>query len=384
VSAVERRFVVAFAAAGLGACGGSHATPDTTGGGDAAIVDFYRDRRVFAGCSGTLVSPLVVLTAAHCADGSEGARVRVAGAVSQTAEVAQVLTYDWSEDVEHDEEHDLALLVLRQPLAASSYARLTTDEPVGDVSILGRSSQDGRMGVEATRTDGVIMSADAPAGRPFAVLVSPGIADGGGAVRRPDGAIVGVVMGRGKSSGDGYVARVDDRLVALWVQGVAAAVAEGAIFAAETSESATATNEGGAHFAALAEAQTLLDPANPSAAPLVATAEPLADSSTPLLEQAGAGTSYDRVSGIRLSSPIPYTPFWGSNYWYAKRDDPDDDAFSGSLLAAAQHPSANYIFAHGTAGWMVGWPPRAAIRAPGGGTPGPPSISSCAGGGGRR
>jgi hypothetical protein len=370
---------MAMAAWALAGCSSKHADRGTTSdGGDAVVVDFYREGRPLAGCSGTLVSPLVVLTAAHCADGSDGARVMVAGDAG-AVEVAQVLTYDWTDETEHHaQEHDLALLVLRAPLFASSSAWISTDHPVGgDVSIWGRSSQDGRVGLDATRTDGRIVADAAPMGRPFAVVVSPGVADAGGAVRRSDGAVVGVVMGKGQNTGVGYVARLDEALVASWVKGVTSGVVEGTEHPGALPKM---TIGGSVRIASVAHDGELLGGSG-DLGTMLASAEPLEERAQQLLNRPAAPASYN-APGIQVSDPSLglYDVKTGTNYWAALWNLPRDNAFQYASSVAASTPNANFIFAHGEPGYMDGLPPMSEVAALFARNPGLLVLGSCFGG----
>src|SRR5262249_23584943 len=132
---VARRLVMLGGVAGVLSGGQACSAASDTGrtkDDDSVVVDFYRGGLPSAACAGTLVSDRLVLIAAHCADQSEGARVTVAGEATRTAEVALVVPYDWTDDMEHHaQEHDIALLVLRRPLVARTGARLSTDDPFG-------------------------------------------------------------------------------------------------------------------------------------------------------------------------------------------------------------------------------------------------------------
>jgi hypothetical protein len=314
----------AFAIASVEGCAAPPTRPSEKVAGadtDAVVVDFYLDGRPSVACSGTLVSPRLVLTAAHCADASDGARVTV-GAADQTAEVARVIPYDWTDDVAHHAlEHDLALVVLREALVAPAYARVSTDDPAG--SSVTVSGQAGVLGPEA------------PAGRPYSVPVSLGRAtlttDAGGAARRSDGAVLGVFMGAGAVTGLGYVARVDEKEIAEWLDFITAVVA---------AESGHATEM---------RLQTDVE--------LIDGPEPLVPAAAPRPTSQQAPRSYDAATGIEVMDPRQNITRRGSNYWISSLAG--HDAFDYAGLFAATHPEANFVFAHGYPGLMEGLPSRA-------------------------
>src|SRR5262249_23485503 len=116
--------VAAMAALG---CASEHKTGPTREGAhpDAVGVDFFAGDNLSSAGSGTLLWANVVLTAAHCADGSTAARVTAPDAAGQSSAVAQILHYDWTRDpAHHSLEHDLALLVLRRPIQTPHYSSI--------------------------------------------------------------------------------------------------------------------------------------------------------------------------------------------------------------------------------------------------------------------
>ena len=64
-------------------------TPETSSQPEAVVIDFYQAGHRTRGCSGTLLAQNVVLTAAHCLDGSTAARVVAPGAGGKSAPVSR-------------------------------------------------------------------------------------------------------------------------------------------------------------------------------------------------------------------------------------------------------------------------------------------------------
>jgi hypothetical protein len=345
---MRRASPLLFAVAAVVGCHGS-AGRDAAARGDDVVVDFYRDGSPSAACAGTLVSSRVVLTAAHCADASEGARVTVAGDSARTAEVAEVISYDWTDDaVHHDKEHDIVLLVLRASLDADAYGHLSTDDAFGTVvSLVRRTSQAAAYGDEVERVDGAVLAREPPPDLPFAALTSVPIAEAGGAVRRADGALVGVAIGTSADRGPGYAASVNDPDVALWLEqviGYAAAEATTApsfgsdlLYPEATPGDAVSLGGGAA---------PTLTPAGPKGVKLVKNSE------VPL--------DYTRKEGLTVLNWDMIVDT-GANYWRAQlrgTDDlPGDDAVSHGDSLAQSYSNYSFLFTHGNAGVVARAPP---------------------------
>jgi hypothetical protein len=168
-------------------------------------------------CLGTLLSPMVVLTSARCAEPARGGLV--VSNDGQTMTVASIATYDWGLAASHAQEHDLALLKLSGPIARARAATLGTRVPCTDsmvhVVAAGNDGSDWHW-IAAT------VGRRSPAARPFSAAFAPGPgrASAGGGVNSSDGTVVGVYSGAGSATGLGYFSRFDQAAVMLWIEGI--------------------------------------------------------------------------------------------------------------------------------------------------------------------
>ncbi len=169
-------------------------------------------------CSGTLVSPSLVLTAGHCVTTAKKFKIE-APSVKKTSTAQVAVThfrnYDGS-SFSHPRRADVALLALEKQIRLDAYPKMSTKTSKSGAKAvrIGRSSENGgltstEVSLESGRTKG------------FPLMYAAGKLDGsefldtGGAVLDKDGKIVGVVSVRGKKSNTLFVSRTD--LFGKWI-----------------------------------------------------------------------------------------------------------------------------------------------------------------------
>jgi len=208
-----------------GGCKSSSSSPShgtISAAPDAVAVNVYRGpgTTMSSACSGTLLSPHVVLTAAHCADNADAIRVKAPNSTNQESEVERIVFYDWGQEADHAHEHDLALLVLRTTITAPAFGMVDDNAAFRvPVKIDGRYT-DVPNHTAAVQSDTITVDGTAPDGRPYTVAVK-GTAQGaiaGGAVRRDNGSVLGIYTGGGTITQAGYFARLDDANIQIWLR----------------------------------------------------------------------------------------------------------------------------------------------------------------------
>ncbi len=350
---------------------------------DAVTVDFFGGAGT-THCAGTLLSANVVLTAAHCADGSKSARVRAPDASGQSAEVSQVVRYDWNQAADHTQEHDLALLVLRAPLATNTFATTNAGACTGCNAVAY-----GRTGADTTKSEPFTLDGNAPAGRPFALRMSgtPGGGVGGGGVKATNGTLIGVFMGQGTTSSAGYVARIDQAEVQIWLSSVVEAnggllltTAPHQPMGSVKSQSVHVLNTGGGGSGS----------GDGTGAGPDSTSDGSNDTGNPDEDVNDDGSKDDAGSGGDGSDPAGYdsktqTPtkdppkgqarVKGDNYWFSST--PNDPAFKNDIDYAKTHADATLVGAHGSPGHMTDIPDSATMKGLTMGKTGPLIVDSC-------
>ncbi len=157
--------------------------------------------------SGILIAPRLVLTSAHLVAGK--ARWTVKTSDGKTANGVRGLTYDWmvyGSNKSHPRKHDVAVVYLDQPIELPMYPKLATTRLAA--------------GSKATRVRGTGAGFESIATTLDAIRTFPNsyvteipkteLLDTGGAVVNERHEIVGLVTGRGLTTGKLYVARTDD------------------------------------------------------------------------------------------------------------------------------------------------------------------------------
>lgn len=221
--------LVASSLGAIAACGGSDAkdselsTAQAISGATVSIA-LFDDSGVQVGSgAGVLVSPRLVLTSGHLVAGKyKWVVTSVDG--KQKASATRGLTYDWrayDSNKAHPRRHDVGVIHLDESIKLSAYPKLVA-EATAD-------------GTKATRVRGASLGLESIDATLTKVRSSPNawLVDGasnetlitGGAVYDARG-ILGVVSGRGLTTGKLYVARVD-RLVKWLAPKIACSSATG-------------------------------------------------------------------------------------------------------------------------------------------------------------
>lgn len=156
--------------------------------------------------SGILVAPRLVLTSAHLVAGK--ARWTVKTADGKTASGSRGLTYDWmvyGSNKSHPRKNDVAVIYLDQPIDLPMYptlasTRLAAGSKATRIRGTGAGFEQIATTLDTLRTFPNAYVTEIPQGE---------LLDTGGAVVDERNEIVGLVMGRGLTTGKLYVARTD-------------------------------------------------------------------------------------------------------------------------------------------------------------------------------
>jgi hypothetical protein len=185
---------------------------------ESVLVDFFDGGHHTSACSGTLVAPRVVLTAAHCAGTAKIGRVTAPNQLGKTTSVQHIIKY-----APHrrggrgaSASPDLALLVLYDAIKLPHYPTVQANACHGCSAV-----HLGRAGSTIAASDVARLGASSSTAQPGALVFPRALSkDAGGAVVRADGHIVGVMLGHGTESLSGYVAPLDDPKLQAWLKHV--------------------------------------------------------------------------------------------------------------------------------------------------------------------
>jgi hypothetical protein len=399
-SALAAAFVLAMSTALVGCSSSDRKAATLTSDPDVVVVDFFHDATRTGACAGTLLATNVVLTSARCAAGSNAARVHAPNAATGAADsdVSRVWTYDY-DGADHSQQHDVVVLTLRTPITALYFAAVDTSPCAGCSAVTYARVQSGIVKERPASID-----AAAPSGRPFSLRYTSTAASAtasataGAAVRNTHGALIGVYMGAGAKSGQGYVARIDTPGMIRFLHDVVDASggalqttgplnASNAVSVLNTGSGSGGSGSGangasggsGSGSGSGASTGDGPDPAadgsNKGGAPEEDVQQDGADTSADDKTSTGAAKPYDDSQSDGKTPPDGYERDQHDNFWTSH--DKDDDAFDISEAYARLHPDAALVGVHGHPGAMMDTPDKAAIDAITDGRNGPLIVSSC-------
>ena len=188
---------------------------------EAVLIQMYNGGQLSSYCSGSLVSPRVVLTAGHCVHGIDGWVVKAPFASNQQAQAASAKTYDWNTDSETVDPsmHDIGLIVLSKDITIATYPTIATSHVAwgSKVQNIGRI-QNGTLSTTKLFIGAQVKVVDGKSyGYPFDYASSEIIesGDSGGPVVVPGTHNI-VAVNSGGGGGSQVLARVD--LLATWIK----------------------------------------------------------------------------------------------------------------------------------------------------------------------
>lgn len=202
----------AFAMAACAAPDVAHSVADTkeTTQASSVLVEMKSDSGISLGtCSGTLISSKTVLTAGHCIAGVKSWSITSAGKTVKGS-VGSTSWTTFGSDLSHPEHSDVGIIALDSEIKLSSYPSIAT-----------KVAADGTKGIQFHRASDtaktfssstVTLQGGASKGFRLNYLISSSssFVDPGAAVLDNNNNIVGVVSGKGKTSGLLHVARVEN------------------------------------------------------------------------------------------------------------------------------------------------------------------------------
>ncbi|APR88003.1 hypothetical protein A7982_13352 [Minicystis rosea] len=196
---------------------------------EAVVIDMKRGGRPLAACSGSLITPTVVLTAGHCVVGFDGWDIRAPYAGAQRATAAEAATLYSATDAHavNPNRHDIGLVFLSTPIQLDAYPTLAS-APLyeGDAIVnIGRIQDGVRYDNHLFVSQPMAVTGGARMGFPFDYMAREIIESGdSGGPDMANGTHTIVAVNSGAGGGAEVLARVD--LVKAWIDEQVAAHAE--------------------------------------------------------------------------------------------------------------------------------------------------------------